>query len=370
MPMTRPCGIFDLFHPVVALLYCGVILVFSMAIMHPVYLVLTFVAQLALSFVTGGRRAARGLLWQAPVVLVLGIANPFFVSVGSTELFRVGTHAFYLEALTFGLCQGLMLVNVLLSFGNAARIVSSDKVLTVLGNLAPYLSLVISMTMRLVPKFAARFRYLQSISDSCTCASSHDAVGEMHSSTTSGTSCKVHAMAADDAGIESDRAHEVEAMGETQVAAAPKALSGMHGDHRARAAFPASAYARFAGSDGKVARAARAARGRLRLTTVLLGWGLEDSLESADAMRARGWGAAVRRTSYQRYRFRGSDALALAVVALLSLSAGFAAAAALSSFSFYPGIAGIASWYSYLPYAALLSLPLIVHGKEHLRWRN
>ena len=294
--MTRDQGISDLFHPAVSLLYCGVILVFSMAVMHPVYLVLTFAAQLALSFATGGRRAMRGLLWQAPLIVVLGIANPLFVSVGSTELFRIGLHAFYLEALAFGLCQGLMLVNVLLAFGNAARLVSSDKVLAVLGNLAPYLSLMISMTMRLVPKFAARFRYIQSVSDRCTATS---AAGEARAKT-----------------------------------------------------------------------AVRNAKGRLRMTTVLLGWGLEDSLEAADAMRARGWGAAPRRTSYQRYRFRRSDALAVAIIVALALSAAISAAAAQATLSFYPRIAGIASWYSYLPYAALLALPLAVLCKEYLLWRN
>lgn len=294
--MTRDQGISDLFHPAVPLLYCGVILVFSMAVMHPVYLVLTFVVQLALSFATAGRRAMRGLLWQAPLVLVLGIANPLFVSVGSTELFRIGLHAFYLEALVFGLCQGLMLVNVLLAFGNAARLISSDKVLAVLGNFAPYLSLMTSMTMRLVPKFAARFRYIQTIVDRCTAASPAGGV-------------------------------------------------------RAKAAV-------------------QEVKGRLRMTTVLLGWGLEDSLESADAMRARGWGAASRRTSYQRYRFRRSDALASAVIGALALSAALAAAAAQATFSFYPRVAGIASWCSYLPYAALLALPLAVQCKEYLRWRN
>ena len=106
--------IFDRYHPAVALIYCGVLLAFSMAAMHPVYLLATFAGLVAYNAVLRGAKSAlSGMLWQAPLVLILAIANPLFVSAGSTELFRIGLHAVYLEALCYGLCQGLMLVNVL-----------------------------------------------------------------------------------------------------------------------------------------------------------------------------------------------------------------------------------------------------------------
>lgn len=142
--------IFDRYHPAVALIYCGVLLAFSMAAMHPVYLLATFAGLVAYNAVLRGAKAAlSGMLWQAPLVLILALANPLFVSAGSTELFRIGLHAVYLEALCYGLCQGLMLVNVLLAFSIAAHVVSLDKVLCVLGNATPTLALMISMTMRL-----------------------------------------------------------------------------------------------------------------------------------------------------------------------------------------------------------------------------
>lgn len=130
--------IFDRYHPAVALVYCGVLLAFSMAAMHPVYLLTTFVGLAVYKTVLCGAKAAlSGILWQAPLILILAIANPLFASAGSTELFRIGLHAVYLEALCYGLCQGLMLVNVLLAFSIAAHVVSSDKVLCVLGNATP-----------------------------------------------------------------------------------------------------------------------------------------------------------------------------------------------------------------------------------------
>ncbi len=330
--MESRASIFDLFHPAVALVYCGVALVFSMAVMQPVYLLLTFVGQLAFACVLRGLPALRGLLWQAPLIGVLAVANPLFVSVGSTELFRIGLHAVYAEALVFGLCQGLMLVNVLLTFSNAAHVISSDKVMAVLGNVAPTVSLMVSMTMRLVPQFARRGKVISAAQSACTAATLRTAprvTAELVQASASSPSPAAYA---------------------SSLSASSPSTPAF--DSRAR----------------KRSFADRAAN-RLRLTTVLMGWGLEDSLETADAMRSRGWGAVRKRTSYQRYRFRRTDALACAVVAVLSLSAALAAVAALHAFAFYPRIAGIAPWFSYLPYAAFLALPLVVEVKERLSWR-
>lgn len=89
--------IFDRYHPAVALIYCGVLLAFSMAAMHPVYLLATFAGLVAYNAVLRGAKSAlSGMLWQAPLVLILAIANPLFVSAGSTELFRIGTKRMHL----------------------------------------------------------------------------------------------------------------------------------------------------------------------------------------------------------------------------------------------------------------------------------
>ena len=356
-------SIFDLFHPAVALLYCGVALVFSMAIMQPVYLALTFAGQLAFSFVLQGSRALRGLMWQAPLVLVLAVANPLFVSVGSTELFRIGLHAVYAEALAFGLCQGLMLANVLLAFSNAARVISSDKVMAVLGNVAPVVSLMISMTMRLVPQFARRGRIIAAAQSACTAANPASPAPSAGKVT--------------NAASQSDRpAATPSAAAQTVCSAAKAAVTSQPVCKVANPVTPAQDYEAPARSSAtekpKPARkqtlAAKAAS-RLRMTTVLMGWGLEDSVETADAMRARGWGAVRKRTSYQRYRFRRADAAACAILAALTFSAALAAHAALGTFAFYPRITGLAPWYSYLPYAAFLALPLAAEAKERLSWR-
>lgn len=99
-----------------------------------------------------------------------------------------------------------------------------------------------------------------------------------------------------------------------------------------------------------------------------MSWGMEDSLETADAMRARGWGAATKRTTYQRYRFRKTDAFACAFIAVLTAAAAASAAAACGEFKFYPRIAGFDPWFSYIPYVLLVALPTILEAKERRTW--
>lgn len=97
----------------------------------------------------------------------------------------------------------------------------------------------------------------------------------------------------------------------------------------------------------------------LRTSTMLLSWSLEDSLERADAMRARGWESGSPRTRFRPERFRARDAVAAAgIAALLALGAA-GAWAACSSWEFYPRMSGLAPWWCYLPFALLALLPAV-----------
>ena len=71
-----------------------------------------------------------------------------------------------------------------------------------------------------------------------------------------------------------------------------------------------------------------------------MGWSMEDSLEAADSMRCRGWGATRKRTTFQRQRFRTRDGALLAVLALLTAAAGVAAWQLMQGFGFFPALHG------------------------------
>lgn len=108
---------------------------------------------------------------------------------------------------------------------------------------------------------------------------------------------------------------------------------------------------------------------RLRAVSVLAGWGLEDGLVRGDAMRSRGYGCGVRRTTYRRYRIRRADAAVIAATLALAALSAAGEAAAMCGFSFYPVLAGLAPWWAYLPYVLFMAVPAGLVLRERLLWR-
>lgn len=96
-----------------------------------------------------------------------------------------------------------------------------------------------------------------------------------------------------------------------------------------------------------------------RTSTMLLTWSLEDSVERADAMRARGWESGRPRTSYRLERLRGRDVAALAGVAGLLVICAACAWQLCASWRFYPTMGELGPWWAYVPWAALMALPCL-----------
>ena len=98
----------------------------------------------------------------------------------------------------------------------------------------------------------------------------------------------------------------------------------------------------------------------VRTSTVLLTWSLEDSVERADSLRARGWESGRPRTSYRPERLRRRDAAALAGVAALLALCAVCAWRTCAGWSFYPAMSELGPWWGYLPWAALVALPTVL----------
>lgn len=368
--------IFDTVHPLVLVAYVLVALVLTMAAFQPVVVGLALVSALALRVcLQGWRVVARALRWQVLLVVLIAVVNPLFASVGSTELFRIGTHAVYLESFAYGLCMGALLVAVMTQLMCASCVLTSDKIMAVLGNRLPTISLMMSMVLRLVPRFTRRGREIALVQDACT-ASCGAPQQRMRQEAQQGA----YAQQAMERGFQ--RAAERGSVGyrgaERQLAgrsAAEQSLAGRSAAEQSLAGQPGSEQCAEQPSAPQARRAlsrrvaAREHVSRLaRLTSVLMGWSMEDSLETADAMRARGWSSETRRTSYRRWRFGRADALALAVVLGLGVLCAALAWAAVSSYRFYPTMSALSLWWGYIPLAAFYALPLFVVLGDHLRW--
>ena len=101
---------------------------------------------------------------------------------------------------------------------------------------------------------------------------------------------------------------------------------------------------------------------------MLVSWAMEDSLERADAMRARGWGANVTRTSYRRYEMTERDMVAIAALVLLVAASAVLGYVAVSQWRFYPTMPRLVMWWGYLAFAVLVLVPGVATLAERASW--
>lgn len=157
--------VFGRYHPVVNFLYFGILLAFSMVSMQPVCLILSVIGAVAYYVVLKGAKAVRLLLRGAlPLFLLAVIINPAFSHEGITILCYLPTgNPLTLESIIYGVFAGFMIIGILLWFACFTEVVTSDKFMYLFGRIIPALSLVISMTLRFVPRFTQQFQTVKEV---------------------------------------------------------------------------------------------------------------------------------------------------------------------------------------------------------------
>ncbi len=163
--MTRG---FSGYHPIINFLWFVEVIGFTMFFMNPVCLAVSLTGSLCYYVRLRGAAALRfcirGVL---PVMLIAALVNPAFNHEGATILcYLPGGNPLTLESIYYGLAAAVMLSASILWFGCYSEIMTSDKFIYLFGRVIPALSLVLSMTLRFVPRFATQ---LKSASDAQTC---------------------------------------------------------------------------------------------------------------------------------------------------------------------------------------------------------
>lgn len=151
---------FSSYHPIINFLYFGLVLGFSMFFMHPVSLVISLACAIAYSVYLNGRKAVRFQLFcMLPMTLLATVVNPAFNHEGATLLCYLPTgNPLTLESILYGVAAAMMLSAVITWFSCYNVVMTSDKFIYLFGRVIPALSLVLSMTLRFVPKFKAQFQ--------------------------------------------------------------------------------------------------------------------------------------------------------------------------------------------------------------------
>lgn len=281
-------------HPAVSLLYFTAVIVFAMLLMNPVCLTLSLLCSAATAVVLNGRKTVLfALKVILPLALLAIVINPFVNHRGVTVLgYLPWNNPLTLESILFGVASAVMLSSTVLWFSSFHTVMTSDKLVFLFGKTLPALGLMLSMSLRFVPKFNAELREVRNAQ---------------------------------------------------------------------RLLFPEKS--------GLIPRIKNA----VRVLSVMISRALEDSLETADSMKARGYGLKGR-TAYSRYRMTGQDWFLLSVTIVLTAAIAVFCFCKTARFRYYPSVTQLKSaadtFIFYGTYAVLLLIPLILTVGEGIRWRK
>lgn len=328
-----PAICFDSIHPGLKLLFFALVIMFTMSAFHPSLLFVSLASAFIMGiWLRGGRTILKTLTWQIPLLVIIVAVNPLFSSSGTTEVFRIGTWAVYAESLFHAGCMGCMLIATMQWFSNANCLITSEEVMSTLGSRAPAISLMITMIVRLIPRFIQRGKLIKSSLSACTSAQVQLA-STSQKPTRPGCECA----------------------SQKSKLAWQKCSSQKRSSHKSKT----PGYGRPPKK--------HALKENLRTISTLMSWSMEDSLESADSMRSRGWGSVQKRTTFKRYRFYTFDKAVLAVLVLLGALSALCAFELCPSFSFFPTTSGTLFSWSLIPYVLLFLFPALLELYRKIR---
>ncbi len=151
---------FSKYHPFVNLIYFVLVIGFSMIINHPLAQLISLVCAIVYVVSTQGRKSVGFLLkFCLPLMLLTAIINPAFNHEGQTILlYFANGNPLTLESILYGVSSGCMMITLLLWFSAFSAVMTSDKFIYLFGRIIPAMSLVLSMTLRFVPRFKMQMK--------------------------------------------------------------------------------------------------------------------------------------------------------------------------------------------------------------------
>ena len=151
---------FKSYHPIVNFIYFVFVIGFSCFFMHPAALCISLVSGFTYSVMLKGAKAIKtNLIYMLPMIILMALMNPAFNHDGVTVLtYLPGGNPLTLESIIYGLCTAVMIASVICHFSCYNEVMTSDKFIYLFGKIIPSLSLIISMTLRFVPNFAAQLK--------------------------------------------------------------------------------------------------------------------------------------------------------------------------------------------------------------------
>ena len=149
---------FSDYHPFINLLYFSLVIGFSLVLTHPLAQVISLCCAVIYAVSINGKKSVLFLLkYCLPMVVITAFVNPAFNHEGKTMLlYFPNGNPLTLESILYGFSAGAMIITLIMWFSSFSRVMTTDKFIYLFGKVIPALSLVLSMSLRFVPKFKSQ----------------------------------------------------------------------------------------------------------------------------------------------------------------------------------------------------------------------
>ena len=153
---------FSSYHPSISMLYFVLVIGLTMFLNHPLCLGISLVCALTYSIYLKGKKAVRfNLVYMLPLLIITALINPAFSHQGVTILtYLPSGNPLTLESILYGIFAAFLLITVITWFSCFNAVMTSDKFVYLFGRIIPALSLVLSMSLRFVPRFTAQIKVI------------------------------------------------------------------------------------------------------------------------------------------------------------------------------------------------------------------
>lgn len=287
--------VFSSYHPAINFSFFTLVIFCGMFFLHPLLLIISLSSAFLYYYYLNGKKALK-LFFAIILPMMVGISliNPLFNHRGMTILGYFRQNPITQESIFYGAITGLMFGTIILWFACYNMVMTSDKFVYLFGRIIPSMSLIFSMVLRFVPKFANQFRL---------------------------------------------------------VSDAQRTLG------------------RDVGESGIFPRLKQG----IKETSIMVTWSLENSLDTADSMKARGYGLPGR-TAFSIFRFDNRDKLLLIALGAILLILIIGVAFGQHRVQYFPIVLfpdlTLFSYILYGVYTLLCLLPIILNGMEDVKWKH
>ena len=150
---------FGNYHPINNFMFFMGAIGMTMFINNPYFVMSSMLCAVCYYLVLNRNKSKKFLVFAFTTPFVISIINACMNPLGNTVLFTwLNNRAFTKESLIYGFIIGLNFMSVILWFSCYNSIMTNDKFMYLFSKFAPSITLVLSMTLRLVPSFEKKIK--------------------------------------------------------------------------------------------------------------------------------------------------------------------------------------------------------------------